>query len=364
MSAENATPLTSSRVREWHPAWMGIVLGTGGAAVAGLVDPLSFTRVDEALGASLTAIATVLLVVLLVPYALRLIRHRHAAAADLAHPGLGAMYGTVPAALLIVGLALAQLAVIGWLPHGTAWLSAALLALGLLGAVIVGVAFFSGVISRQQVPAEAVTGAWFIPIVVLVLVPSLVVRLLILEPSWRVSSAVVLAAAAAGAGLTLVLLLAPVVAWRLITSPPPTTHQASTWWIWLAPAGAGGLGLLATARLTGTWAGGAASSVLPVIGLAGATMLWGFGAWWSVLAGRVLITQSRQGGGLPFHLGSWGFAFPTAAMTALTVELGRSWDSPILGLLGAIGFVATLLVWGRLAVQTIRAARSGHLFIR
>ena len=364
MTADEAVTATSGRVRDWHPAWMGVVLGTGGAAVAGLVDPLPFTRIDEVIGATLAALAVLLLPVLLVPYVQRQRHHPDAAAADLAHPGIGALYGTVLASLLIVGLALAQLAVNGWLPAGTAWVSAALLAVGLVGAIAVGVAFFAGIVAREQVPAEAMTGAWFIPIVVLVLVPSVTARLVVLEPTWRVSSAAVLAAASVGAGLMLFLLLAPVIAWRLITSPTPPALQAATWWIWLAPAGAGGLGLLAASRLAAATVGGVASEVLPAVGLVGATAMWGFGAWWSVFAGRMLVTTSRGRGGLPFHLGSWGFAFPTAAMTALTVELGRSWGAPVLSVLGAAGFVATLLIWVLLASQTVAATRTGRVFLR
>jgi len=158
MTADRTVTASSGRVRDWHPAWMGVVLGTGGAAVAGLVDPLPFTRIDEVIGAVLAALAVVLLPILLVPYVQRQRHHPDAAAADLAHPGLGALFGTVPASLLIVGLALAQLAVFGWLPAGTAWVSAALLAVGLVGAVAVGVAFFTGIVAREQVPAEGMTG--------------------------------------------------------------------------------------------------------------------------------------------------------------------------------------------------------------
>jgi C4-dicarboxylate transporter/malic acid transport protein len=343
---------------------MGAVLGTAGVAVAGLVDPLPSLRVDEAVGAVLALVAVVLLPVLLVPYGRRIVRHRDAAGADLAHPGLGALYGTVPAALLVTGLALAQLAVIGWLPGWTAWIVVSLGAAGLLGAVALGVIFFAGVVGRDQVPAEAMTGAWFIPIVVLVLVPSVVVRLLALEPSWRSTSWAALAAASVGAGFLLFLILAPVLAWRLITSPPPPSHQAATWWIWLAPAGAGGLGVLAASRLAAASVGGAAAEVLPWAGLLAATGVWGLGTWWVVFAGRVLVTTSRASGGLPFHVGSWGFAFPTGAMTALTVELGRTWDAPVLQVAGAVGFVVAVVVWARLAVQTVAAVRNGRAFQR
>lgn len=365
MDPRAADPSSGFSVAQWHPGWLGIVLGTGGAAVASLVDPLPFTRIDDGVGALLTAIAVVLLPVLAVPYLLRLRRHRQNLLADLAHPGLGAMFGTLPASLLITAVALTQLALIGWLPAATtAWVGLALLLAGAVGAVLVGVEFFSRVVAHEQVPPAALTGAWFIPIVVLVLVPSVVARLAVLQPGWATSSAVLASAAAWGAGLLLFLLLAPVLAWRLVTSPPPPSLQAATWWIWLAPAGAGGLGVLALARLTAHVVGGPAVPWLETSGLLAATALWGFGTWWALFAGRILLTTTRDSDGLPFHLGSWGFAFPTAAMTALTVELGRSWSSPVVSAIGAFGWLAVLLVWGRLAGQTVAGVRSGSIYHR
>lgn len=362
--AHDTTPASPvQRVRTWHPGWMGVVLGTGGAAVASLVDPLPGTRVDEVVGAVLAALATVGLL-LLVPYAVRLLRHRDAASADLGNPGLGAMYGTAPAALLIVGVALAQLGMLGWLPPAVAWVSLALALAGVVLALVVGIAFFVRVVAHEQLPVPAISGAWFIPIVVLVLVPSGVTRSVALEPSWTSTTALALATAAWGAGLVLFLLLAPVIAWRLITTPAPPPHMAASWWIWLAPAGAGGLGLIALSRLAALTLGDPVASVAPTFGLLGASVLWGFAAWWALFAGTVVRRVARTHDGLPFHLGSWGFAFPTAAVTALTVELGHAWGSPLLSVVGAIGWIATLLVWGRLAAQTVAATRSGAVFAR
>ncbi len=363
MASTTGSTSSTHRVRTWHPGWMGVVLGTGGAAVASLVDPLPGTRIDEVIGAALAALATVGLL-LLVPYAVRLRRHRDAASADLGNPGLGAMYGTVPAALLIVGIALALLGILGWLPAGVAWVSAALVASGVVLALVVGVGFFSRVVAHEQLPVPAISGAWFIPIVVLVLVPSGVARSIALQPTWSSTTALALATAAWGAGLVLFLLLAPVIAWRLITAPIPPPHMAASWWIWLAPAGAGGLGLIALSRLAATVLGQPVAGVAPTFGLLGASMLWGFAVWWAVFAGAVVRRTARAQGGLPFHLGSWGFAFPTAAVAALTIELGHAWGSPFLSVVGAVGWLATLLVWGRLAAQTVAGVRSGAIFTR
>lgn len=354
-----------SRLLTWHPGWLGVVLGTGGAAVASLSDPVGSTDLDTWIGTVLTAIAVVLLPVLAIPYLLRVRRHRHAVAADLAHPGVGALFGTLPASLLIVGLALAMLAVQGHLPAAaTAWAALVLLLAGVAGALLVGVEFFSRVVAAEQTPPAAMSGAWFIPIVVLVLVPSVVARLALLQPSWATTGAVLAAGAAWGAGVMLFLVLAPILAWRLVTAPAPPVHMAATWWIWLAPAGAGGLGAIALSRLTARVVAGPVADVLPVAGLLLASVLWGFGTWWAIFAGRVLSRATRDNRGLPFHVGTWGFVFPTAAMAALTVELGRSWDVPLVSVIGSVWWVASVLVWVRVAVQTWSGVRRGTIFSR
>lgn len=364
MSTTGVAP-APSRLQTWHPGWLGVVLGTGGAAVASLSDPVGSLDVDTWIGVGLTVVAVALLPVLLVPYVLRARRHRHAVAADISHPGTGALFGTLPAALLIVGLALAMLGVQGRLPAAaTAWVALVLVLLGVLGALVVGVEFFGRVVRAEQTPPAAMSGAWFIPIVVLVLVPSVVARLAVLEPSWATTGAVLGATAAWGAGFVLFLVLAPVLAWRLVSAPAPPPAMAATWWIWLAPAGAGGLGVLALARLAARVVGGPAAEMLPTAGLLAAAVLWGFGTWWALFAGRVLRDLAREPGGLPFHVGSWGFVFPTAAMAALTVELGRSWDVPAVSVVGTVWWVACVLVWVRVAVQTWSGVRRGTIYSR
>jgi C4-dicarboxylate transporter/malic acid transport protein len=359
-----ATARPVGRILTWHPGWLGVVLGTGGVAVASLVDPLGVTTADGVIGAVLTTVAVLLLVVLGVPYLLRARRHRHALLADLTHPGLGATFGTLPASLLIVSVALAQLGVLGWLPRQVAWLVAALLVAGVVGALAVGVEFFSRVARAPEVPAQAMTGSWFIPIVVLVLAPSATARLTLLEPTWATTTTVALSAALWGAGVVLFVLLAPILGWRLITVAPPAAAHAASWWIWLAPAGAGGLGVLALARLAARVLGGPATVALPSVALLAAVALWGFGTWWALFAGRVVRGTSRGAGGLPFTIGSWGFVFPTAAMAALTVELGRSWDSAPITVAGAAWWVAALAIWARLAWQTVAGVRDGSIFLR
>lgn len=367
MATRTGPPTTtdSGTLRTWHPGWTGVALGTAGTAAAGLADPVPAFPVDVWLGAALAAVATIVSVVLAIALVLRVVRHREHASSDLANPGMGALYGTGPAALIVVALTWAQLALLGWLPTWTSWAVAALLILGVATALVIGVGFFHRVVARDEVPLAAITGAWFVPIVVLVLVPSVVTRLVLLDPWWASTTMLALAAAAWGAGMMLFLVLAPIIGWRLLTGPAPVAHAAPSWWIWLAPAGAGGLGAIAVSRMASLVVDGeAVRAVLPLLGLIVATALWGFGLWWSILATRAVVAARSTHGGLPFHVGTWGFVFPSAAMTLLTVELGRSWDSSGITAFGALLWVGLLTLWLVVSWLTVRGLRDRSILTR
>lgn len=364
-AAPGSASAPSSVLSSWHPGWTGVALGTAGVAAVGLADPIAGSQVDTVLGAVLALVATAVLVVLAVMLVARLLRHREHAARDLGNPGIGAQYGTGPAAVLVVALTWTQLALQGRLGAWSSTGAAVLLVVGVALALVVGLRFFHGVVSRDEVPVAAITGAWFVPIVVLVLVPSVVTRLVLLQPAWASTTVLALAAAAWGAGLMLFVLLAPIVGWRLLTGPAPAAHAAPSWWIWLAPAGAGGVGAIALSRLAAVVVREpGVSAVLPVLGLLLGTAMWGFGLWWAALAARAVLSARAAAGGLPFHIGTWGFVFPSAAMTLLTVELGRSWDSSALAALGTALAAAVLLLWVAVSWLTLRGLRDRSILER
>jgi hypothetical protein len=127
---------------------------------------------------------------------------------------------------------------------------------------------------------------------------------------------------------------------------------------WLAPLGAGGVGLLASVQL--------ATDVGVIDGAEGmalflVTVMWAFSAWWLLLAIRIVAKERRA---MHFHLGWWGFGFPTAAFATLTAVVARRWELPGLAALDPVLWVAVLVLIAALTVLTVRGLRSGATWVR
>ena len=354
--------MTESKIANLHPAWSAVPLGTAGVAVVSLFDPIPNLDFDDLVGFTLAVIALLLLLGIGFLNLIRIFNYKVEFKEDLKHPMFGAMIGTLPASSLVVGLALAQLGktflifeeILGFVAFG-------LMLLGVVGALLVGVLFFSGVVKNQELPAGMISGTWFIPIVVFVLVPSVVIRISELTGVFNGGLTYLLTFGALGAGLLLFIFLGAVVAWRLIATPPPPAHMSPTWIIWLAPAGAGGLGVLASMRMLQVFNDQNLNLIVEIIGIFGASLLWGFGIWWLIFSLAQIIPQRKV---LHFHLGSWGFSFPLAALLALTLELSRVWDTLAVTYLGIAGWVAVLAVWLWLIFRTLQKTVTGEVFNR
>lgn len=359
-SAETTAPATAPRrIATLHPAWGAALMSFSGAALITLRDPLSGTGVDEALGLALLAVAAVIGILLSIAGVARMIAHREAFLADLAHPGMGAMVASWPAGLQILALAILQAGIIGALPSDVALVSGLAVFLpGLAGTLAAGYAFYTRIIGLADVPHAAVSGQWFIPVVPLVLTPSILFRAVELGLGGDPALWAFLAVLGWGVGFTLFLLLASIVGSRLLVAPPPAAQQAPAWWAWLAPLGAGGMGLVATTRMVGD--AGVLSGIDGVSALI-VTAMWGFSVWWLLLAVRVIAKERRD---LRFHLGWWGFGFPTAAFVGLTGEVAHVWGFAWLAAVVPVLWVGLLVVITGLTVLTVGAMRSGAAFRR
>jgi len=350
---------TASRLETFHPAWGALLMAVSGTALVSLRDPVPWSTVDDAFGLVLLALGALAGVIITAVYLARFVRYRAAFLADLANPGLGAMIASLPAGLLIFSLATLQAGTAGILDPTFALTIGLVAAIpGLLGTVVAGFAFYAEVIGNREVPTAAVTGSWFIPVVPLVLLPSILFRAVALGLPGEVSLWAFIAIVGWGTGFALFLLLAPTLGERLIVSAPPTAHQAPSWFAWLAPLGAGGLGVLAGARLV--------EEATPIPGLVGGagllmTVLWGFSVWWLVFALGILLRARRE---LRFHVGWWGFGFPAAAFVAVTDEVAGVWEFDWLDAAIPVLWVLLLAVFALLAFLTVRARVRGTVWQR
>jgi C4-dicarboxylate transporter/malic acid transport protein len=354
--------LTESKIAHLHPAWSALPLGTAGIGVISLFDPVPYLSFDELIGFGLTVIAVLLFIVIFSLNVVRIIKYPQNFREDLKHPMFGAMIGTLPASSLVLGLAIAQLAQTFFITQPLlGYIAFALAVIGVLGALLVGVLFFSSIVKNTELPAAMISGTWFIPIVVFVLVPSVMIRVSELTQVFNGGLTYLLTFAALGAGILLFIFLGAVVGWRLIATPPPPAQMAPSWIIWLAPAGAGGLGILASMRMLQVFGDQNLNLVIEIIGIFGASMFWGFGIWWLIFTIAMLLPQRNN---LHFHLGSWGYTFPIAALGALTIELSRIWDTQTVVYLGIVFWIVALLLWLWLILRTAQKTLSQEIFQR
>jgi C4-dicarboxylate transporter/malic acid transport protein len=350
-----------ARLRGFHPGWFGAVMGTAIVGVAAYLNPGNLSALASAsrgIGQAMAVLAAVLALVLGVPYVARWFRHRDAALGDLRDPVAGALYGTFPGGILVLGAAAATVGP-SLMPAGAArTLTAALAWAGVPLAFAISVIFAYLLFARPGTGHDAVNGGWFIPPVVNIVVPMVLVPLI---PGASPATARLLLMACYafwGMGFLLFLLVATTLHHRLIEHPLPHAGLAPSLWIGLGPVGVGAITLLKMAGAATAVLGPQAGAVTAVSRLA-ATALWGFGVWW-LAAAIVLLAGYLRRGPLPYGLGWWAFTFPLGAFTVATLTLARTWHLSLLEWAGATLFVLLAAFWLAVTARTLRAVRTGE----
>jgi C4-dicarboxylate transporter/malic acid transport protein len=356
---------TLGRLHGFHPGWYGAVMGTAIVGIVAYQNPGQVAGLADAMkafGVLMVALSALLAVVLGIPYVARWLRHPAAARADLANPVVGALHATFPAGLLVLAIGIATVGPSVLSADATFALVAVLGAVGIVLAFLMSVAFAALLFTSHGVEPQSANGGWFIPPVVMIIVP---VVLAALAPRVQAADLGLLLAAGYaswGMGLLLFVLVASLVYDRLVFHPLPAAPLAPSLWIGLGPIGVGGLALLRLAQVGApVWAG--AAPAIQMASLIGATALWGFGIWW-LAAAAVLLGAYLRRGPLPYGLGWWAFTFPLGAFTAVTIALARGWHAGALETLGAILFLGLVAFWLVVAVGTLGAVRSGSAWRR
>ncbi|MDA8038927.1 MAG: hypothetical protein M0Z69_07155 [Actinomycetota bacterium] len=357
-AGEGEAPL--ARLRGFHPGWFGAVMGTGIVAVAASLNPggvAALASPARTLSQVMAVLATVVAVVLVVPYLGRFVRHPDAAVADLRDPVAGAMYATFPGGILVLAAVAAAVGPTWWsatvvrdLVAGLAWVGVPLaFAISLLFAYLLFV--------RSETVLETVNGGWFIPPVVNIVVPLVLVPLVPGAPPATARALLLASYGFWGMGFVLYLLIVTMLHHRLVVHPLPHAALAPSLWIGLGPIGVGALALVKMAA-TGAGVLGPSAAIVALLSRLGATALWGFGVWWLASA-ALLLAHYRRSGRLPYGIGWWAFTFPLGAYTVATLSLARAWNLSGLEWAGAALFLLLGVFWLTVAALTTWAVGTG-----
>ncbi|WP_159809162.1 hypothetical protein [Cellulomonas citrea] len=357
-------PPAPDRLRDLHPGWFAAVMGTGILAVALANNPgdlPALVGVTRGASIALAVLAYTLAAVLTVAFVARWLAHPTAALADLRHPMVGGLHATAPGGLLVLAV---MTSVVG--PHlmaagAVVATTAVLAAVGTTLALLVAVAFGYTLVAGER-PAAATNGSWFIPPVVTVIVPMAIAPLLGHVGPQVARLLLFVGYAFLGMGFLLFLLTLGLLHDRLVEHPLPPAPLAPSLWIALGPVGVSALAPLALARAGQAVLGPAAGTVL-TLSLLVASCVWGFGLWWLALATSLLVRYLRAGG-IPFHVGWWGFVFPLGAYAVATLTLARAWGLPAVEGLGVVLVLALAAAWGTVMVRTVAGLRTGRLWAR
>ena len=175
---DQAASLT--RLSGFHPGWFGAVMGTAIVGVAASMNPggiAALAQPARTLGQAMVVLSVVLAVVLGAGYVGRLLWHRDAVLADFRDPMVGALFGTVPGGILVLAAAAAAVGPTWFSPSTVHDLVAGLDWVGIPLAFVMSVLFAYLLFVRSELVLETVNGGWFIPPVVNIVVPLVLVPL-------------------------------------------------------------------------------------------------------------------------------------------------------------------------------------------
>ncbi len=350
-------------IRQFTPNWFTVTMGTGVLALALNQLPAEIPVLHSA-GALLWLVNIVLFIACTMLYSARWVFFTRDAMPIWGHSVMPMFLGAIPMGLatIINGFLAFGIPQIGaaavWIATFLWWIDAAL-------AIAVGLLVPFLMFTRQKHSIETMTAVWLLPVVPAEVAaasgglliphladPALAAHLLIsCYLLWAFSVPLAL-------GILVILFL------RLVLHKLPKRDMAVSSWLALGPLGTGALSLLVlghdAAAVFGTIGLQDVGIAAQGIGLIGGLVLWGYGAWWLVMAAAMTLTYLNEG--LPFNMGWWGFTFPLGVFTLATLNLGQQTGMAFFTLLGSLMTLALLGFWVAVTLQTVRGGYRGNLF--
>jgi C4-dicarboxylate transporter/malic acid transport protein len=349
-------------IHGFTPNWFTVTMGTGVLALALNQMPLSLPGTRDVAG-GLWLLDLMLFLSFAVLHAARWIFFFDDARQIFQHPVSSMFLGAIPMALatIINGLLAFELPLLGAsvvsVAHTLWWID---VGMAIVCSVLVPFLMFT----VQDHSMERMTAVWLLPVVTAevaavsggLLIPHL--------PTSEALSVLMLSYALWAISVPMAISILVILLLRLALHKLPDNDMAVSGWLALGPIGMGALGLLLL--------GGDASQVFPFAGLSGVgavalglgiiggAMLWGYGAWWLLLATLKTAYYLRKG--MSFDLSWWGFIFPLGVYSQATLALARATHVPFLSIVGTILVFCLAALWFIVAVLTVDATRRGCLF--
>jgi C4-dicarboxylate transporter/malic acid transport protein len=336
------------------------VIGVIASANPGHFTALAVTMKDLSIGA--TALAALLGVLIAVPYLARWILYPRAAWADMRDPTVGPLHGTFPGGILVLAVAISAVGPQVLPVHSVPTVVEVLAAVGVPLALAISLLFAYLLFTLDLPDTRVVNGGWFIPPVVTIIVPVVLVPLLGQVGPSAARLLLFTGYAFWGVGFLLFLLVLGLLHDRLVTQALPAAAMAPSLWIVLGPIGVGAAALLDLAHAAPLVLGSKAA-VIGTLTLVGASALWGFGAW-SLLVALALLGRYLGRGGIPYGVGWWAFTFPLGALTLATSSLATAWALPVVSDIALGLLIGLVLLWLIVSAGTAGSLATGSAWTR
>lgn len=305
--------------RHFSPAWFAAVMGTAVVPLA-----LTFTGADWTDWAAriMVPLASVMFLVSLVPWALKMVRHAADSAQDFNHPVASSFLPTMPIALLVICLDLLKFGHLFFAPATAHNVAFVLWVAGSLGIYVLGYLVIMHVFRHEGIEVGHANFGWFIPPVSKLLIPVAGFELAGWFPQHH-DLLVGVSIASLGVGFFLYLFVGSAVYHRYLFQGLPLDKFAATFFIGTAPPAIIAVALFKLSHLIAHQdvLGLTTANFVPVANFL-IVVLWGLAAWWFVMA-LIMVAYYKIKRTLPFALSWWAFTFPSGAMA---ISSGIAWQ--------------------------------------
>jgi C4-dicarboxylate transporter/malic acid transport protein len=351
-------------IRQFTPNWFTATMGTGILALALNQFPIAISGL-KAVAQSLWLINIGLFVICILMYSARWVFFFDGARRIFQHSVMCMFFGAIPMGLATI--------INGFLVFGTAhWGETAVRIAGVLWRIDAAMALACAwlvpylMFTRQDHSLQNMTAVWLLPIVAAE-VTAASGGLLIghLAPGPDATRILIVSYALWGTSVLPAMGILVILFLRMVLHKLPKRDMAVSSWLSLGPIGTGLLGLLLLGeqakRLFADGPMADFGAAAHGLGMVGASILWGYGIWWMMMAVMITLRYLREG--LPFNMGWWAFTFPIGVFSVGTLALGRITGVATITALGGVFVVMLAAFWVLVTARTLHGVYHGHLFV-